>query len=393
MKVLLYNDSDGFGGIERHICDLAAALVSEGVEVSVVARQCSELERVATSLGLRVLTLSTGRPYTLRASRQLVGWIKSEGIDIVHAHNGRAAMISVLACRFAGRGVCVKSQHFLQPAHVSRRGPVAAMARVVHRRVNEEISAWISVSQAARTEMLDRREAPPDHITVVPNGIRDPDRSRLTAAQAIRHELGLDATARVAVCVARLEPEKDIRTLVNAWQQVAKELPDVHCVIAGTGSLEVVLGAHIQNLSLDSIKLIGFRSDPLSLIDAGDLLVLPSIAEPFGLVLLEAMALSKPVLSTTAGGPLEIVRDGDTGLLVPPSDPAALAQALVKLLSDRGLRDRLGRNGRARFCQEYTTERMARSTAQVYRMAVDANAAPAALPQSAPAVGDPVEVG
>src|SRR5439155_21952478 len=129
------HDSDGFCGIDRHICDLAVALSSEGVEPTVVCRQSSELERAAIDRKLNVLTLATARPYTLGASRQLASWIKSRQVDIIHAHNGRAAMISVLAARKAGRGTCVKSQHFLEPAHVTRRGPMSVIARAVHRRV------------------------------------------------------------------------------------------------------------------------------------------------------------------------------------------------------------------------------------------------------------------
>jgi glycosyltransferase involved in cell wall biosynthesis len=260
--------------------------------------------------------------------------------------------------------------------------------------VKEKIRAWIAVSDATRVQMLARGVASSEQITVIPSGIQDPDRDRLTTPDFLRRELNLDAGTPVAVCVARLEPEKDVRTLVSAWLQVAQELPTARCFIAGTGSEEANLSAQIREAALGgSLKLIGFRSDAQALMNAGDLLVLPSVAESFGLVLLEAMSLAKPVVATRVGGPLEIVRDGDTGLLVPPSDPAALAQALIKLLSDRDLSDRLVRNGRARFCEEYTTERMARSTAQVYRKAVNANAAPAALSQSAPAVRDPVEVG
>lgn len=370
-KVLLYTDSDGLGGIERHICDLAASLPSQQAEVAIVCRQSSELERVARAAGFDVLALATRRPYTLRASRQLAGWISSRQIDIIHAHNGRAAMIAVLAARKAGRGICIKSQHFLEPAHTKRSGPLSLVVRAVHRRVNRAIRGWIAVSHAARTCMLDRREAPHDRITVIPNGIKDPDRRQLREPVLERQGLRIAAEAPMAVCAARLEPEKDVASLIEAWKEVAQAIPEARCVIVGAGSQERMLKELVVRADLnEKVYLAGFRNDALSVINAADLLVLPSLAEPFGLVLLEAMSLSKPVVATKAGGPLEIVEDGKTGLLVPSSDPKALAASLIQLLRDRALRERFGQNGRDRFTRHFTTQRMSEATADVYRAAV-----------------------
>jgi glycosyltransferase involved in cell wall biosynthesis len=371
MKVLLYTDSDGLGGIERHICDLAAALPADDVDAAVVCRRSSELERAALARGLNVLSLPTGRPYALRASRQLASWVAANGADVIHAHNGRAAMISVIATRLAGRAVCVKSQHFLEPAHVARRGPFSVMTRAVHRRVNAEIHSWIAVSEAARARMLDRREAPPERVTVIHNGIREPQPGSLTEPAAIRRQLHVDAEAPLAVCVARLEPEKDIPTLIGAWRHVAAAMPHARCVLVGAGSDEAALKGHVRQVGLEEAVLFaGFRSDAPSVINAADLLVLSSLSESFGLVLLEAMSLSKAVVSTRIGGPAEIVREGQTGFLVPTSDAPALADAILKLLGDRDLREEFGRNGRNRFAQEFTTERMARATVNIYRAAV-----------------------
>jgi glycosyltransferase involved in cell wall biosynthesis len=99
--------------------------------------------------------------------------------------------------------------------------------------------------------------------------------------------------------------------------------------------------------------------------------VLPSPAEPFGLVLLEAMVLSKPVIATQAGGPLEIVVPEETGMLVPPSSPDALAQAICRLLADPQLRSRMGQQGRERFDTSYTAERMAHDMVNVYRKSLE----------------------
>src|SRR5262249_34362936 len=111
----------------------------------------------------------------------------------------------------------------------------------------------------------------------------------------------------------------------------------------------------------------GFRSDAQSILNASDLFVLPSMAEPFGLVILEAMALSKPVIATNAGGPKEIVVPGETGVLVPPSDSGALATAILNLLADPEGARVMGAAGGQRYLERYTAERMAKETLEVYR--------------------------
>jgi glycosyltransferase involved in cell wall biosynthesis len=115
------------------------------------------------------------------------------------------------------------------------------------------------------------------------------------------------------------------------------------------------------------VRLLGFRTDALSLMWAADIFVLPSLAEPFGLVLLEAMSLGKPVVATSAGGPLEIVLAGETGLLVPPAQPHELALAINQLLADPEKAIEMGRKGLERYKERFTTERMARETVAVYR--------------------------
>ena len=112
--------------------------------------------------------------------------------------------------------------------------------------------------------------------------------------------------------------------------------------------------------------LLGFRSDVSALMAACDIIVLPAPAEPFGLVLIEAMALGKPVIAAAAGGPLEIVADGETGLLFEPGNAESLSSAIRRLLADPDLRRRMGIAGRKRYAQKFTARRMAENMQKVY---------------------------
>jgi glycosyltransferase involved in cell wall biosynthesis len=142
------------------------------------------------------------------------------------------------------------------------------------------------------------------------------------------------------------------------------------CAIAGTGSQRDEMQRVIDSTGTTRVRLLGFRDDVLSLINAADIFVLPSPAEPFGLSIVEAMALGKPVIACATGGPLEIVQPEITGLLVPPSNPATMSAAVERLLKSEELRRRFGKNGRSRYLEYFTAARMAREISRVYERAL-----------------------
>ena len=219
--------------------------------------------------------------------------------------------------------------------------------------------------------MLARGDGTEDTISVVPNGMPLPDPAQLADPRKIRAELGIAPDATLIVSVARLEHEKSVETLIAAMKSVAAAEPSAVCVIAGEGSQKAALLSQIAGSGLENaVRLIGFRSDALALMNAADVFVLPSPNEPFGLVLIEAMSVGKPVIATRSGGPLEIVVDGETGLLVAPSAAEEMGGAILSLIRDADLRRRMGAAGRARFLEKFTVERMTRATIAVYEKAL-----------------------
>lgn len=368
MRVILYNDSDGFAGIERHICTLAQELRRDGVDAVVACPEGSPLNHNAVRDSLPTLGLPRWGP-TLAPSRSLARHIDSQGTDVVvHVHSGRAAVAAALVARHTSRCRCVKTQHFLTPAHLSRAGPLRWPSKIAHRWVDGQMVAFIAISNAVREQMLLRKEAPPERITIVPNGLHPPDVTGLPTAARVRQELGIRPNQPWILSVARLEAEKDLHSLIDAMGIVVRAIPSAVCTIAGEGSLREKLAGQIRHGGLEeSVRLLGFRDDAMSLINAADLFVLPSLAEPFGLAIVEAMSLGKPVIATRAGGPLEIVVHAQTGLLVPPANPAALADAIASLMSDEPRMRRMGAAGRERFEAQFTARGMAAATAAVYR--------------------------
>jgi glycosyltransferase involved in cell wall biosynthesis len=297
--------------------------------------------------------------------------LKTGTIELVHAHNGRTALLAAAAVKLAGTGRAVATQHFLAPAHVTRQGVKAIVSRATHRWVNRHISRFIAISEAAKAGMLARGQATSEQISVVPNGMPPPDLTRLASAQSIRAELGISPDATLIVAVARLEPEKSLETLVAAMHIVAEAEPSAVCVIAGDGTQKDALLAQIASGGMSGqVNLVGFRSDALALMEAGDIFILPSLKEPFGLVLIEAMSVGKPVIATRSGGPLEIVVEGETGLLVAPAAPAEMGEAILTLVRDAERRRQMGAAGRRRFLEKFTVERMTRATIDAYEQAL-----------------------
>jgi glycosyltransferase involved in cell wall biosynthesis len=365
--VLHLLDTTGFAGTERYVLTLAREQREQGALVTVACSPASALHAHCREHALNTIDAPRER-LDMRFTRALKTKLQAGQIAVVHAHNGRTALTAAVAVHWAQRGRCVLTQHFLQPAHVAHRGTKGAAFRAVHHWAHRHLHHTIAISEAVRASSLARGDVSSNDITVVPNGIFEPGAADINSSARTRASLGVSTQTPLIVCAARLEPEKDVETLIAAMAHVVTKSPDAHCIVAGTGSQQEFLHKTIEQLHLsDRVSLLGYRSDVLSLIHAGDIFVLPSLAEPFGLALLEAMALGRPVVATAAGGPLEIVTPGCTGLLVPPSHPQELANALLTLLGDVEARRWMGQNGYQRFQRCFTARQMAQATLDVYK--------------------------
>lgn len=368
LRVLLLSDADVFAGTERHMFDLANGLKVEGVEAWIGSPTPSALRDRAESVGIRHIVVQKGGLIDRPAISVLTQLLKSNQIDLIHSHNGRTMLSAAMAVTLARKGVAVATQHFLEPDHATRSGPKAILYHAAHRWVSGRLSCYIAISESVRDAMLQRNEAPSDRIAVVQNGMPPIDPAMLLQPAEVRRAFNVPASQLLIVCAARLEKEKDIATLIAAVADAKRTQPGITCLVAGAGSLEGELNQQIAKLELqDTVKLLGFRTDVLSLIAACDLFILPSVAEPFGLVLLEAMALGKPVITTDAGGPREIVVNGSTGFLVAPTNAAALANAIRVLAEDQAMRDAMGARGHDRFQERFTAQKMSQSMLAIYR--------------------------
>jgi glycosyltransferase involved in cell wall biosynthesis len=373
MRVLLLTDADAFAGTERHMLDLAIALREVGVLPTLSCPAGAPLAQRGAKVGLTNLAIEKGGLVDWRAVGLLRHALKDNQFDILHAHNGRTHLSAALAILLARRGSLVFTQHFIEPGHTRQRGLKSALFGRVHHFVAGRTHRFIAISRAVKSAMLERGEADASHIEVVPNGIGDPQHSDLTPADRVRSQYDIPADAPLLVCAARLEPEKDHATLIDAFAVLHRDFPLAHLLLAGRGVLESELKAQIEERKLTAaIRVVGFVDDAHSLIAAADIFVLPSPREPFGLVFIEAMALEKPVVACQAGAAPEIVVAGKTGILVPPHSADAMSDALCRLLGDSAMRRAMGQAGRHHYLEAFTREKMAQGTLTVYKDAMRA---------------------
>ena len=371
MKIGLFTDRSNFAGTERHMLDLACALRAEGAEVEIICPPDAILAERARGESLPVFALSCENKLgILSALPKLWRAVRAGRWQVIHTHNGRTTLLAALGL-YSGNGIAlVTTQHFVDPARTKRRGIVAWISNAIHRAIGRRVDRVVAISETVREAAVARESAIAGKIRVVLNGIRDPSREMLIDPKIIRRTLGVEMDTPLVVCLSRLDAEKNLEVLIEAMGTVTAVIPPAVCVVAGAGDEQTRLQRQIDAAGLGGkVRLLGFQADPLSLARAGNLFVLPSALEPFGLSIVEAMALGVPVIAVRAGGPREIVVNGVSGWLVPPGDAAEMAAKIIAVLQQPDLAARLGVGGRERFLQAFTAGRMATEMLSVYHEA------------------------
>jgi glycosyltransferase involved in cell wall biosynthesis len=299
---------------------------------------------------------------------RLARYLRQVDVQILHAHLFDPAVVGLSAATVARTPLRVLTRH-----HSDYHTRIAKRWHVGLDQLCTRLShAVIGVSQHTAAHLIEAEHAPAEKVSVVHNGI-DFERVRVSAPGApekLRRELAPHGE-RLLLIAARLHPEKGYEHLFAALPVVRERISrPIRLLVAGQGPLLNHYRKMAEALGCsDMVQFLGFRRDITDLMAAADVFVLPSVAEAFGLVLAEAIYLGTPVVATRVGGIPEIVDDGVDGILVPPGDGVALADALVHLLADDGLRCRLAGAGRERVRAQFRFEEMVRAYEALYERA------------------------
>ena len=348
MRVLPVDTAAGWRGGQNQVLLSALGMAVRGHQVALACRAGGILEGRARSAGLDVHAFPFRGDWSPSAALGLARLTRRGQPEVVHAHDPHA-----LAAALVAGG----------PRVASRRVDFAVKGRASRWKYGR-CERIIAVSEAVAA-VLRRDGVATDQVRVVYEGV--PTRPPQPGGRAVLAALGVPMTALVVGTVAALTDHKDHQTLLSAAAQVAARVPEAHFVIVGDGDRKAALYAQAAALGLQGrVVFAGFREDLDRLIPAFDVFCLSSKMEGLGTSLLDAMCFARPVVATAAGGIPEAVEDGVTGRLVPVQDPAALAAALVTVLTDPAQRERLGTAGRRRFESRFSADRMVEATLAVY---------------------------
>lgn len=340
MRILFINSIRMFGGGEVWMLRTLRALQQAGHQVWLCCRPQTELAERANAHGIPLKAVSFRSDFDPITIAQLAHFMARENIDVVLTNMDKELRLGGLAARLAG-----------VPAIVPRRGIDYPLKNRWRYRFAYNVLATqiIANSQATKNALL--RNAPwldEKRISVVYNGVDLQDFSHANGEQ-MRQNWGIQNGAPLLGFVGQLDERKGISVLLSSFEEIVRRVPQARLVIVGEGPLREMIESEIRRHGWeDRIRLSGFLNDVPAVMSAIDLLLLPSFWEGFGIVLIEAMAAAKPVVTTAVSSMPEIVDDGRTGFLVPPGDAAALAARVCDLLQDQTKRRAFGLAARAR---------------------------------------------
>ncbi|MBP8984552.1 MAG: glycosyltransferase family 4 protein [Syntrophobacterales bacterium] len=293
-----------------------------------------------------------------RAFWELVKIFREERPHIVHTHTSKAGFIGRWAAWLSKVPLIVHTPH----GHVFWgyfNRPTSLLYVLLERWTARITDRIVVLTDQEKKDHLLFRIAPEDKFAVIHSGV-DLDRFRSVCLDAarIKEDLGIPTFAVVIGTIGRLTPIKGHRFLIEAARGILAEWPDTVFLFLGDGELAEALRSLATRLGVSgSVRFLGWRPDVAEILPAVDMFVFPSLNEGMGRAVVEAMALGKPVVASRVGGIIDIVRDGENGILVSPADADELAAAIKLLISDPATRERLGEEGKRRVLL-YDAERM-----------------------------------
>jgi len=339
-------------GAERSTASLCEHLQAAGHRITIGCKQGSELIAVMRQMGLDAQPLAIGGKLNLAAPLRIARFARKYEAAVIHSHLSSAALHSSVAARLAG---------LPSIAHVR-----ALNTAFCYRRATRVIA----VSHAVKEHLVAQGIAA-DRVDVVYNGV-DPARYFLPCTrEAARSTLGLPPHALLVGVVAHLTAKKGHAVFLDGFRRAADRHPQAQALFLGDGDERAALEAQAERLGLrERVRFAGFQADVLPYYAALDVVVLPSIeGEGLPRALLEGGLLRRPAVATRLSGAPEIVRDGETGFIVPVGDAEALGEKLEILLADAALRRRMGDAAHDYVAATFTVEAMVRGTLETYRRA------------------------
>jgi glycosyltransferase involved in cell wall biosynthesis len=350
----------GLGGAEQIVIHLAAESVRRGHAVTVFTfNEPGVYAPEASAAGVQVVSIPKHGKYDLSVAWRLAAAFRAARLDVVQTHLWGGNVWGRLAAWLAGTPVIVVTEQNLDPWKTTRNF-------VLDRLLTRIPAHLVGVSGPVR-DFYEEHGVGRGRWHVIHNAIPVPPPRPRSLTEAHR-ALGIVPEDRVVGLVGRLVPAKAPADFLGAVSIALRKVPRLKALLVGDGPLRADVEAEVRRLGIgERVVLAGFRKDVADLLAGMDALVFSSTREGLSLAMLEAMAAGVPLVATRVGGTPELIEHGVTGLLVPASAPEALADEIVRVLTDQALAARLAGAARARVAERFSLAKMADDYEALYR--------------------------
>ena len=366
-NTLIIDLSKNFGGATTRVLNLMQKMDND--RIALAALENSPVAIEAQRAGLRVFVVGKNKS-SLQIITRLMSVIRQGGFQVLDAQNPQAKFWGSIAAKLTGAALVstLNSWYGSEHGEKSLRGRLYTMLELG---TNFALDRYVVVSRYIYDALIGHG-INSDKIDLIHNAVEMNRSQNPGSGRNLIDSLDLPSEAIVLVAAGRLTWAKGYEDLINAFKLVVEEDKRVYCLIAGEGELRQEIETQIESAGLAKhIILLGHlpRVEVLSLMEAGDIFVMPSRTEGTPIALLEAAALRKPILATSVGGIPELLKDGEECLLVPSPDLPGLVNGIRNLIRDKGLAERLSENAHRRVLQDFTLNAQALATIQSYNRA------------------------
>jgi len=356
ITILHLAGSGGWAGGETYLMMLAQGLDRSRFKLVVIVPERGALADNLQAEGIETLIMDMDRLGSVAPIFRLRSLLHARRPAILQTHGARANFYGRVAGRLAGTPVIISTIHnslYDYPVGPLRRWIYLALDRLSARLAH----CILCVAESHRRELITRYRLPPEQVVTIPNGVDIKRYCPAASVRTARQGLGICHESIVIGIIGRLTPQKGHCFLLHALCDLSRDCPGLRCLVVGDGELHKDLTDLAVRLGIrDRCLFLGARDDVPTILAALDILVVPSLSEGMPYVVLEGMAMARPVVATAVNGIPEVIQDHLTGRLVPRKDPKALADAIRALLADPPAAAAMGRAARRRVEESFSAE-------------------------------------
>lgn len=350
--------SKEWGGQEIRIFTEMQAMKDRGYRMFLAAPSYSEIYKRCEQAGFDVFPLSDNRLLMPLGILKLKRLFEKENVKIVNTHSSRDSWMGGIAARMA------KVPLILRTRHIDVSYPNKFFSRIAYSELPHHV---LTTSEKIVSSLKEELKLDPERVSCIPTGI-DFKRFNPDITSTLREELNIDVNEKIVGMISVIRSWKGHEYFLEAAQKILKKHNDIRFIIVGDGPRRDYINQEIQRLNLGSaVMMLGYREDVVDVMAGLDVLVLPSYAhEGIPQIILQGLAMNKPIVATRVGGIPEIINHGESGLLAEPQNSDSLAEKILQFTDDLQWARRLAHKGRSRIQQNHTIEMMCQSLEKLY---------------------------